>query len=69
MTNNRKVNKVMHGYTSLSNDERNMLIDEINNYNKQSYTEKTYINERLEKSIRLDLGPTGDNFCPCCGKG
>ena len=69
MTNNKKVNQLLNGFTSLSNDERNLFIEEINKFNRFGLSDQRNFSDRLKKSLNEDLGPTGDGFCACCGKG
>ena len=64
---NEKTRKVIQGYINLSDDERVMFRDIVQDYDRKVGYEK----ERVAKSIRegagVVVGPVGQ-ACPCCGR-
>lgn len=61
-----KAEHVFKGFLNLTSEEKNALIEEINNYYKESSTAQKSIIERFNK--RADLGPLLSASCPCCGR-
>ncbi len=61
MTNNTEL--VYKGFLRLSEDEKNVFIDEINRYLRKDVSERTII----AKQERITLGPLS-TACVCCGK-
>ena len=69
MTNNKKILRVLKGFMELNPTEKSELIRELNRFYNSPPYEKERIGKTLnEKLFSYDLGPTNDNFCPCCGK-
>ena len=67
---NAKVVKVCTGFFSLSEAEKEEVIQIINEYLKETSTEKKASIVRTfnrASGLSMDLGPTGSR-CPCCGK-
>lgn len=68
MTDNKKVLKVLNGFSELSETERQIFIKEINDYVQQSNIRQTETNREIKVKLQSNLGPTNDRNCPCCGK-
>ena len=66
MTYNKKILKTLKGFTNLSIDERTEFIKYLNEFQRASYFERQEKSNTIEK--RLNVGPTGNDHCPCCGK-
>ena len=66
MTNNSTL--VFKGFLELTDEEREEVIDAINDFYKKDFSTKRNIQESLqEKTASIILGPTGGG-CPCCGR-
>ncbi len=63
------IEKVLKGYFNLSNEDRRILVSEMNKYIvDESAGKKKYFSESsIIKSADEILGPRGSG-CPCCGK-
>ena len=62
---NSRTKTVLKGFMSLTSDEKNDLIEEMNRYIKSDEKRKDELRESIYQS--LILGPLKDP-CPCCGK-
>lgn len=60
-----KVLLVFNGFLSLSHDERQQLVNMLNNYYKLQGAGKSELETACK---RVALGPLSSNPCPCCGK-
>lgn len=69
MTNNKKVLKVLKGFSELTIAEREEFINEANEFINGNFEDKEKIKRLYETKLFSSLGPTNDNNCPCCGKG
>jgi len=58
---------VTAGFMKLTESEQQEVINEINNYLKQSLTMKKSLSESFEKRAAV-LGPKNPGGCPCCGR-
>jgi hypothetical protein len=61
MTKNTEL--VYKGFLRLSEDEKNMLIQELNRYLKKDYNARV----KMANQERISLGPLS-TACVCCGK-
>ncbi|MEI2610111.1 MAG: hypothetical protein V9G20_15925 [Candidatus Promineifilaceae bacterium] len=64
---NRNAEQVFKGFLNLTDEEKSLLVDLINNY----YREETFIKRKqMQESYnkRVDLGPISSNHCACCGR-
>lgn len=68
MTDNKKVLKVLNGFTELNETEKQVFINEINNYLNLAGLKKIETNNDIKVKLQSNLGPTNDRNCPCCGK-
>ena len=68
MTDNKKILKVLKGFTELNTNERAVLITELNDFINKSELGKENSKRELRTKLFSALGPTNDNNCPCCGK-
>lgn len=68
MTENRKVLKVLNGFTELSLEEKQLLIRELNDYLSKPPIKQLEHARNLQTKLNSNLGPTNDRNCPCCGK-
>lgn len=68
MTNNKRVLKVLKGFTELSVSERTELVTELNEFINKSVSGKEESKREIRVKLFSALGPTNDNSCPCCGK-
>lgn len=62
----KKSDQVFAGWLRLSTAERDDVIRKINEYQAEP-ARRRVIEEQLEKSYRITLGPVGD-ACACCGR-
>jgi hypothetical protein len=62
------VARVMRGYARLTMAQRSAFVRQLNEYNEgTSAAQERIIKEAIEKSQRMDVGPTSGS-CPCCGR-
>jgi hypothetical protein len=62
------VARVLRGYTSLTTAQRSAFVRHVNEYNEgTSAAQERIIREAINKSQRMDVGPTSGS-CPCCGR-
>lgn len=60
---NKKTYKVIKGYSELTFDERKVIREAIERYEKEISNRVSII-----KSFSDSVGPLDNNSCPCCGK-
>lgn len=60
---NEELHKVIKGYAKLSPADRRKFVKRIT----EPGVEVGTLNERIEKSEQITMGPLG-NGCPCCGR-
>lgn len=60
---NDELRKVIRGYTKLTPADRKEFVKRIT----QPGIEIGTLNERVEKSEQITMGPLGSS-CPCCGR-
>ncbi len=58
--------QVFRGFLRLTPQQKNDLIDAMNDYYKQSSTKQRLLETDYTK--RADLGPLASNTCQCCGR-
>ena len=63
-----QVEKVIAGFTRLNNEQRTEAIKLLNEFINADVSEKRILKENYSTRVGLDLGPTNQNGCPCCGK-
>ena len=63
-----EVEKVVAGFTRLSDSERARAVELLNEYINANADRKRVLKENHRVQAGLDLGPTGQGGCPCCGK-
>ncbi len=68
MTDNKKVLKVLNGFIELNETEKQVFINEINNYLNLVSFKKIEAKNDIKVKLQSNLGPTNDRNCPCCGK-
>lgn len=68
MTENKKVLKVLNGFSELSSEEKQIFIKELNEYLNLSSFGQNEIERNFKIKLQSNLGPTNDRNCPCCGK-
>ena len=68
MTDNKKVLKVLNGFIELNETEKQVFINEINNYLNLVSFKKIDAKNDIKVKLQSNLGPTNDRNCPCCGK-
>lgn len=68
MTDNKKILKVLNGFTELSQDEKQIFVKEISDYLNQNDFAKNETSRQIRVKLQSHLGPTSDRNCPCCGK-
>lgn len=66
MTSNKKVLKVLKGFAELTSEEKRIFREELIRHNN-SYDKDT-IEKGWRSGVRLDVGPTNTDSCPCCGR-
>lgn len=63
------VARVLRGYASLTTAQQDEFVRLVNDYiNGPNAVRDRVIKEALNKSVRMDVGPTGIGNCPCCGR-
>jgi len=64
MTGNKSILRVLNGFANLTDSEKSEFIQELNSYSKR------YDKFNFQKEIRakMDVGPTVNDYCKCCGK-
>lgn len=62
------VEKVVAGFTRLSDSERARAVESLNAYINADADRKRILKEDYGIRAGLDLGPTNQGGCPCCGK-
>jgi len=60
--------QVVAGFANLSPSERNDAVTEFLKLINAPEMEKRGIMESFAKRAGIDLGPTGQGGCPCCGR-
>ncbi|MCF8053114.1 MAG: hypothetical protein K9L59_17890 [Desulfobacterales bacterium] len=63
-----EVEKVVAGFTRLTDSEKAKAVELINEYIGANSDRKRVLKESYEVKAGLDLGPTNQGGCPCCGK-
>lgn len=64
----KEVEKVVYGFSRLNDAERARAVELINEYINAPSDRKRVIKEDFRVQAGLDLGPTSQGGCPCCGK-
>lgn len=64
----KNVEKVVAGFSRLSDSERVRAIELLNEYINADSAKKQVLKEEFSVNAGLDLGPTNQGGCPCCGK-
>lgn len=64
----KEVEKVVAGFTRLNDAERAKAVELINEYINAAADRKHVLKESHRVQAGLDLGPTNQGGCPCCGK-
>ena len=64
----KKAEKVVAGFASLNNQERQDALNDIDRLMRATPREEQELQESFSKRAGIDLGPTGQGGCPCCGK-
>jgi hypothetical protein len=64
---NEKMVRVLKGFSSLSYEERTEVLSKIQEY-QGNIEKRASILENFSAKAGVDLGPTGQGGCPCCGK-
>ena len=62
------VEKVLAGFTRLTVEQRNEAIKLLNDFIHADPSRKRILKENYSSRVGLDLGPTNQDGCPCCGK-
>jgi len=66
---NEKMLRVLRGFSKLSYEERTEVLKKITEYQNNIDTEKrASILENFSAKAGVDLGPTSQGGCPCCGR-
>ncbi len=68
MTENRKILKVLKGFTELNDLEKQIFIRELSEFANKSEFGKSQTRNEIIVKMSASLGPTNDRNCPCCGK-
>ena len=68
MKKKKKVLKVLNGFIELNETEKQVFINEINNYLNLVSFKKIEAKNDIKVKLQSNLGPTNDRNCPCCGK-
>ena len=68
MTENKKVLKVLNGFSELTSEEKQIFVKELNEYLNLSTYGQNEVERTLKIKLASNLGPTNDRNCPCCGK-
>ena len=64
----KEVEKVVAGFTRLNDSDRAKAIRLLNEYINANTDTRRILKENHKIQAGLDLGPTNQNGCPCCGK-
>lgn len=64
----KEVEKVVAGFTQLSDTDRTKAIELLNEYISADIEQRRMLKETHKVQAGLDLGPTNQGGCPCCGK-
>lgn len=64
----KEVEKVVAGFCRLSDTERNRAVKLLNEYINADSSKRRTLKESFTVKAGLDLGPTKQGGCPCCGK-
>ena len=64
----KQSDQVAMGFMRLSASERQDVATKINEFINASETGKRQLSERFRVQAGLDLGPTNQGGCQCCGK-
>ena len=62
---NENVYKVLNGFIKLSDSEKTLFINQLNDYQKANYSEKQNIYESVR--LKSSVGPK-NSICTCCGR-
>lgn len=61
--------RVLTGFTTLSYEQRVEVLNQINDYQENpDYEKRAMLIENFSLRAGVDLGPTNQGLCPCCGK-
>jgi hypothetical protein len=64
----KRTEKVVAGFANLTNEERQDALNDINRLLRAPPREGEELQESFSKRAGIDLGPTGQGGCPCCGQ-
>jgi carbonic anhydrase len=65
---NRRTARVMTGWLSLSEDEKQEFQGAVDEFNRGGDMRKQLVRESVRDSVqKIDLGPV-KGACPCCGR-
>ena len=62
-----KATLVLNGFLKLSADEQKEVVTEISKYYNSGQTEKRVLENSIDRTAGVVLGPTRGS-CPCCGR-
>ena len=62
---NENVYKVLNGFIKLSESEKTLFINQLNEYQRASFNEKSSITESVR--LKSSVGPK-NSICGCCGR-
>lgn len=62
-----KMVRVLKGFSSLSYEERTAVLNKIQEY-QGNIEKRASILENFSAQAGVDLGPTNQGGCPCCGR-
>lgn len=66
---NKKMLQVFRGFSNLEFEERVEVLKQINAYQTNiDHEKRTILLREFSARAGVDLGPTGQGACPCCGK-
>lgn len=63
-----KAIRLIKAFLSLTETEKNQIIDFIKEYEGLGYFEKAERSTKLDESFRLIMGPLSQGKCSLCGK-
>ena len=62
------IEKVVAGFTRLNASDRRQAVERINEFANADSDSRRVLREKHEVNAGIDLGPTNQGGCPCCGK-
>lgn len=64
----KEVEKVVVGFSRLSDSEKVRAVEILSEYINADSAKQRVLKEEFRVKAGLDLGPTNQGGCPCCGK-